>query len=119
MGLSAHLWSYQVLRADTPSTCQTISHEFVLTHWSLSALWTGSVSSHWTDFAFGGAFSCMAHGSDYDGVHHLLSQFVKMVEVCGTIPWTRPLIQALPSSKVQEILAMADQVTEKWKESGS
>jgi hypothetical protein len=51
------------------------------------------------DFAFGGAFSCMTHGSDYDGVHHLLSRFVSVVEVCGTIPWIRPLIQALPSSQ--------------------
>lgn len=64
------------------------------------------------DFAYGGMFDFMAREADTDGFHKFTVQVLGMGEVFGTIPWTNPFLQALPSP-VQDYQAMALNVVKK------
>lgn len=71
------------------------------------------------DFAFGGMFEYMKHGSDYDGVQQLLETFIGVDEIFGTIPWVRPLFGLISSSQAMDLERIGLQVAQKRLAEGS
>jgi hypothetical protein len=71
------------------------------------------------DFAYGGMFDFMARGADTEGFHDFTVLALRMVEVCGTIPWVAPIVLALPASSAMAFQEMAMRVVEKRRKGGS
>jgi cytochrome P450 len=71
------------------------------------------------DFAFGGMFNNMVHGEDVQGLHKSMVQSLHMIEIMGSVPWVRPIVQALPSTKAKEIQQMGLSVARERKKQGS
>jgi cytochrome P450 len=71
------------------------------------------------DFAFGGMFHKMADGKDVEGFHGSLFEFLMAYEMFGSVPWIRPIVQALPASKAEEMQRMAGRVAGERQKRGS
>jgi cytochrome P450 len=71
------------------------------------------------DFAFGGMFDSMTQGGDVQGIHEGTDVSVWAMEVYGTMPWLRPIVVRLPSSKFNRMLQFGLAVAEQRKKQGS
>jgi cytochrome P450 len=71
------------------------------------------------DFAFGGMFDMVKHGEDTKGLHKGITESLRMIEIFGTIPWVRSIVQILPKTKAKEMQSMGLGVADQRKKQGS
>jgi hypothetical protein len=71
------------------------------------------------DFAFGGMFEYIKHGSDYDGIQQLLETFIGVSEIFGKIPWVRPILGLISTSQAMDLERIGLQVAQKRLTEGS
>lgn len=71
------------------------------------------------DFAFGGMFDMMKYGKNTTSLHKTVTQSLKMIEVFGTVPWVRSIVQILPGTKAKDMQSMGSGVAERRKQQGS
>jgi hypothetical protein len=85
------------------------------------AAWLGYVSTDFMgDFAYGGAFSLMAAGADTADIHGTGVGMLGGMEVLGTVPWVKPLVQAaMRFGSPPEFFLLAERVVRERMAKGS